>query len=790
MAKKIVSLLVLFILTSTLLVSNVINASAHSLTDQSESKRLQAPTGGPLPNINSFGGKATFSFAQLGQPTFELRYPFGKRFEFTLPYRWALTSDPESNFIELHYDMYYFDNYQNSDTGFSEGDRLPVFEVYVDGVFTIAMLPLPGKNQTLRVPIPLEVVAAQGSNTHFIRLDYVRGQDCEDDEDAMIVIHSDSTIQLSFQVNPPELNLADFPHPLIQDSFIPESVLFIIPDNYSEADLAAAAIVSAALGEKAVSVVYPEVVTASQVTAEQLTLSNAIIIGLPDQNAFLNRLYSLGLLPTRLSSDGKQILGTAAQAIEPQDGVVQLMYSEISTNNTYLIVTSGTEEGLLHAAQSLASANPAFGLNNQLAVIKNLVEIPQQSANSVEVFTFEELGMFETVFYGIGSQSTGFSFYIPANWELNKGAALVIDYAHSSQLNSGSSIVTVELNRNPIGSLPIQRNATGETQIIIPINPNDLIPGRNNYLSFEISMDIDLICSEYDSNIVWIRIRDTSRVQLPHTIQDPNQDHLTFADPFFYLLFDSNVLLSLPPQPTLAQVNALVRFAQTYGIIAPKRTYNFTVTTSAEPDAELLAGNNVVLFGRPTENPLIAQVNDILPQPFVAGTDELAQQIGDITYRLPASFSTGIVQVAPSPWASGRGVTVVSGTTNEGVTWAMNAFADDDLVYELSGDVSFIQDQRIEAIKSDVTTRAALEMIVATLASFEIGAEIVETPEPEETPVLSAVLPEKYAPVDDSLPSVVSIVMLVLIGAGILTAVFGGMLSMTKNRKQNKGAKK
>ena len=124
------------------------------------------------------------------------------------------------------------------------------------------------------------------------------------------------------------------------------------------------------------------------------------------------------------------------------------------------------------------------------------------------------------------------------------------------------------------------------------------------------------------------------------------------------------------------------------------------VSRGAINDMAQLKPYQVIAFGLPTNNPVIATLNEQLPQSFVPGENNLRQQIGSIDYRLPDKFSLGLLQILPAPWNSKRAVLVVTGTTQEGVEQTIKALTN-DTYYGLEGNVAFLSKDRIELSRRD-----------------------------------------------------------------------------------------
>jgi hypothetical protein len=66
-----------------------------------------------------------------------------------------------------------------------------------------------------------------------------------------------------------------------------------------------------------------------------------------------------------------------------------------------------------------------------------------------------------------------------------------------------------------------------------------------------------------------------------------------------------------------------------------------------------------------------------------------------VVFRLPPGLSLGYVQEIPSPWNGERAFLAVTGTTDEGVGWAIRALADDDLIWQIEGNLTLMRDREI-----------------------------------------------------------------------------------------------
>lgn len=741
----------------------------------------------PLPDISTYQGLAEFTFEQLGHESFELNSPDTHQFSQDFPYRWEILGGISNSYIEIHYDLVDLDAGQPNVV-----DRdlyLPTLEVQVEGVFAGAFVPQEGLDQIVRIPIPAAAVIDATDNSYRFRFLYYRGVDCIGDLKAKLVVYDDSTITIRYGTSPVELKLIDFPRPLVQESFIPESLQIVVPDDYSEHDLTVASLAAASIGNRAVGNLTVNLLTASEARADVMSNSSVVIVGRPDTNEFLAQLYALDAalpllerLPTRLSADGSSFIGSEGQIIKPDDGILQLARSSFNPEHTFLIITGLNDEAVMRAVQSLRGARPSVALNDRLAVIEEFEEdAPSVEVEEVGPITLGSLGLRETPFYGIGSQSTSVSFFVPHNWNIQKGAALHLYYIHSSQLSTGYSSLSVDLNGEPVGSAPIDTTKLGEQLAVIPLPVADIRLGEYNRLTFSVILNVRHDCVTLDSRVAWLRIREHSFLDLPFELASRAGDLKDFSNPFYYLLSErgvSSILISLPPVEDRAVMNGMIRFAHLLGEEMRNPNFDFVVSTDAGLLLEDYSDYHVVAFGRPTSNPLIKQLNDDLPQPFVDGQDTLGQDIGNIVYRLPVNFSMGVIEVFASPLNSLRGITIVSGTTDEGLSWALDTYTDRERIKELDGDITLIIEDDIEVLVSKNLTRYAVRTTLEDVSQVDL---VIETVAPEIAQATSIPISGEYAPQVQE-PPISTIVVYEIVLAGLLIAVVGTVYTVLKRR--------
>ncbi|MEJ5200761.1 MAG: cellulose biosynthesis cyclic di-GMP-binding regulatory protein BcsB [Anaerolineales bacterium] len=737
----------------------------------------------PLPEVNKFSNTAQFTFSDIEQPTFVMTYPSITEIYFRLPAQWELKGE---NYITLHYDL--VDDYSSppgSATGVPQnrsylspelyaGYRASLV-IYVNELYAASFSPISGNDNYYTFPIPSAASALRTNptNEYFIRLEYVNDRDPYCLYNGILTIKDDSNIKLNFSPVVPALDLGFFPAPLVQNSFLPETLYVIVPDNPTDNDLSTAAIVSGLFGKNAGANLRLELIRASQATRNLLSNSSFIVVGRPDKNTFLQSLYKANIFSTSYGG-GNIINNSTLQPIPAGDGILQIAASPFNPYNSVLAITGSTDEAVLLAAQSLGSQT--IGQEGFLSIIKE-GSLPPKPKPLSDVVTLKDLGYVERPIYGIGDRTLTFAFYIPRNWEMQDGQQFVMNFANSDNLDQATSSIALYLNGRPISSTVIDTRR-GDKQVVFPINKQDLIVGSANFLRIEIISASNLIC-HYRPRSFWVSVRDTSWLNLPHTIVTEPDAIQPLSHPLYYLAFQPDVLFSMPPKPTDLDLRALANLSRLLGQIGAPY-FNFKVTQDPNFDFRDRSDMNVVIFGRPSTNPQIARLNDALPQPFVEGEDSLKQEVNGAVYRLPASANIGVVEVLSAPWNKLAGVTLVSGTSEQGYQWAVDKATRSDFLGDFFGDVVFVGETTVRAYRSFVLN-IALERVGGAVTGTQMPLETVQA-----TQAATSVSPvEPYVPTSQPKAGggVTTYVLYGLLGIGLIILILAAIQTARGGRR-------
>jgi hypothetical protein len=143
--------------------------------------------------------------------------------------------------------------------------------------------------------------------------------------------------------------------------------------------------------------------------------------------------------------------------------------------------------------------------------------------------------------------------------------------------------------------------------------------------------------------------------------------------------------------------------------------------------ADELANYHIIALGLPSRHPLIQEVNDQLPQPFLPGTDEIEQKLNNIVFRLPAGLSLGYLELIPSPWNEERAFLAVTGTTDEAVGRAVQTLLTQPLE---PSNLALIKEEGVELAE----TRNLIQSSLVTTTTATSGAMAAPAALPTVTP--------------------------------------------------------
>lgn len=700
-----------------------------------------------------------FTFAQLGYQERMMISPYDTiQIPFGLPSNWALVPGAEI-ILRLN-----FASNQPGQSAVGNG-AFPAgtLRVSFNGVTARTILLTKPGDIIETIPIPAEALASTSVDGRY-RISFLFDSrfSCEDiTVSSSLIISSSSSINLKHEIVPITPDLTIFPRPIYQpDSIIPSQATIVIPDAPSEAEMRAALSVSAGLGALTNGRLQYSLVTAGQFSQERKAGTGVILVGLPKTLSVLAEVPA----PNPIQNGEWVVAG-----MEPGDGLVQMALSPWNSSNVALIVSGNSEEGLVKAAQAVSAGNVIPAGRPDVSVIRAVNPssvsdiIPQDQTLFSLGYDNRPLGGFE---------GTYTSYFFPASSEqvLSIGGYIDIVSSHTNLLDFERSGITVYLNRTFIGSLKF----TGEVDQVTTTRLN-LLPGivRRGSNLLEIYSDLvpiyDCYSPDLSSNIVVVS--GLTNIHLPVTGQQLELNTLLRLGDYPSMFTSDRSLGDLafivakndPPGWDMAS-----RLAFDIGSSASIPVANLEAVYGDTLPQAIRDERGLILVGRASNLPVIAELNDKLPAPFESGSDEAIQPALLVNYRLLPGVSVGYLQILPSPWSAENAVLIVSGNTDAGIPMAGEKLIEPEFSSQLNGNFSVLYNDQV--LTTDTRLGQSNEPLVSSLPAEAL------TPSPQAQPAPGAFAddvqiearPSWILPAMVALSVVTLIMLLVLAGRALM----------------------
>jgi hypothetical protein len=699
------------------------------------------------------------TWEQLGQSESYLSGPYDSTaFSFGLPATWELQNGSQLNlYTSVNITAGVVDL---SDTGGIDTNQTLTTEVLVGGRLIVLLneivleeIPLTQVGDFLsEISIPLETFESKRSDGRMV-LRFILDSDisCRSFYRVGVSIKSQSSIILPHDLILPDTSLENFPYPIYQDSFIPDSALLVIPDQPSETELQAALTIAAGFGNLSSGDLLLDMVTQGALTAEQQAANHLIFIGKNDS------------IPTELELPIEDSTGEIeVEGSGLDDGYIQMINSPWSRAYTILVASGKTDQGVTKASQAISSGILFPNQYPNVAVVQQVEQFAAPISQQLNQ-TLAELGYEEgSTISGSGTETVTYYFYIPFGWTISPDANFEMIFSHSALIDYDASGISVSVNGRSIGSVRMNDETASQshnrTQILLPVST--IVPGRNR-LSVSVSLVPRDECLPRGLRGLWVNIWPESIIHLPLVLNSPERilllDLDSYPEPFIFdpSLDDTAFVLM---RDHLETWRAAVQIAAYLGDRADGQIKTLSAFYSDSVPEDQLSNHNFLLIGHPSQMPIVEDMNYVLPAPFSPGSDLAEGNFGLVDFLIPSSSPMGYVELLPSPWNIDRVILAIFGNTEQGLEWATSAIIESKLRSRLSGNLAIISGQQV--ISYDTRNR------VPSSTNYI----------PPQEPTLLAIAPDTNPPSSDYKPPawilpvlivIAVLFILVLVGVGI-----------------------
>ena len=552
---------------------------------------------------------------------------------------------------------------------------------------------------TVSVTVPPQAFAKlQPEGQSIITFDLSDQSTCGDSlGSTSVVVRNTSRLVLPHITVPLVPNLNMLPRPLFQHSVVSDTALLIVPDTPTPIDLQAALDVAAGFGRMTDGRLGITLTRLSDVTRTLEASNHLIFVGKPSALPTLAGMT----MPMPISQN------RFAKLTDPDDGVVQMVVSPWNDGRAALVVSGNTDAGLLKAAQALTSGALRADKGGNLAVIAGVKPVSTTVASNAREMTFGALGYGQALLSGQGTRYANFNFDLPT-WPAKGDAELSLSFAHSALLDYEQSGVSVILNGLSVGAIRFSDNSTSVKDAHISL-PRTTLQATNNSLLLRVDIIPRTSCLPLNSvNAVWVSIQPESTVHFATEGEPPpsapaRRPMLSdFPAPFASASNLAGVAFVVSKADPSGW-DAAAHVAMELGRRASDRPVNLTLAFAGDVPPAMRQSNNVLIIGRASQLPIMADLNPVLPAPFAPQSDFADDSASGVQVRSSAKADVGYLQIVPAPWQSERTVLLVMGTSAAGVEHAAMALIRPELKSALSGNLAIVTGDDGEKIVSTDT---------------------------------------------------------------------------------------
>ena len=342
-----------------------------------------------------------------------------------------------------------------------------------------------------------------------------------------------------------------------------------------------------------------------------------------------------------------------------------------------------------------------------------------QTASLQTMLSFAMLGQPDTLMRGPYS-TTNIRFGLPTNWAFQDGANLQLILTSSLVTDSPNPVgegqpigasLTVTLNKKLIAMIPVVVGTNVPYEISIP--KDALVPtlndGRHDFeLLLDASTDCDIANRLHQTTVM---VSSSSQFTLPYIEQAPAVDLKQLPRPIYQRdsVYPVNTVMVVPDQPSAQEMQAALTVAASLGRMTDGKL-PFSLLTASQITVENLKTSNMIFLGKAAALSRVQEVD--LPAPLV-----------DKAFK-PQGIQTddGILQIANSPWNSGRSVLVVSGNTDIGVVKAAQALSNGNIQTIETSNLAIVTNVATPGL-ADPSTNSAL-LAQATHTFKDLGYDV------------------------------------------------------------------
>jgi hypothetical protein len=558
---------------------------------------------------------------------------------------------------------------------------------------------------TVTFPLPADRILP-GYNDVQLRFYQRFREPCDDPGNPALIstvyettrIHYEYAPGYPLRANRPPLNLGDFPYPFFRAGWTRAGGTdLVVPANPSRAELSAAATLAASFGAAAGSQPLAlNILTADKADGTALAGNDVIAIGTPARNPLVVRITRGGDI--QVTPDGQGFVARGGGApLDPALGVLVLATSPFDGARVALVISGGNDDAVLRATLALSDRRARAALAGTGATISQPSDLrtfsETQPAATLYHRTFTDFGLSDQTFNislpgvpisaGGGTVSTSFWFDGPAPAaDQNATLNLVLSHPNGQSLDYNRSTVKAVVNGVNAASGQLDDATVDHGTLALNIRGDALKPGYNQVqLLFTLVPNTSartnsaMQCAPDERT--WLSVWSSSSLDVPSGPPPQTPDLAYYPFPYLYLGSMAGTYVVTGDSADALQ-NAVDLVAD-IGRKTRGATGIVNMIRAADLSPQIQQRANLLVVGLPSQQQaLYHDINPLLPLQFVldqngAISDRIVREQPQVVIAARDHAQLGIVETIPSPYNAGHVVTLVTGTTPDGVALARAA---------------------------------------------------------------------------------------------------------------------
>ena len=530
---------------------------------------------------------------------------------------------------------------------------------------------------SFQVEIPSEALIAGYNKISLQFYMGIRDDFCEDFDNPAVwaVVHKTTSFDLEYSPQVPNVDLHTIQDVLIDPSPVQKNLItLVLPNAPTASELDAAALVSAKLGQMADWRTVEIKTLALEQLDSQKPAGNLILIASAQH---LSALSSSLLPPFVGSGDSLQMQDMDGKNIASNSGVLWLQASQNDTKSIWLSVTSSSETGLQKAARAFATTTAYDRFSGQLGVILDTPQSSETASTSPNLsYSLTDLGYKDIVATGIRQQSTYITFPLQLVFNSQGEATFKLIFSHSTVLNPDRSSLDILVNSVPVTSVSMnsQNAQNAEVDVKIPLR---LLKLGDNTITVTSNIQVNksveastLYCTDQYYSDSWLTVSPDSTLSFPSGIGQKTASLAGYPGIYLGSASLSNLAFIVPDTIDWTTATTVLEVANRLGRTAKgDQLLNAVIPASLQPENSTQRPYQIIV-GLPSQNPVIMQLNDLLPQPFE--DDKVTPKaLAGVASISPASGSLGYIESLFTK--DGQYRLVLTATSTAGLEWVAGA---------------------------------------------------------------------------------------------------------------------